>query len=171
MNTQVFSPSQRGGDFSADVNKITGLANSQVPTGSAAGTLNGLSSNPLPFALAGCSAGTPWNMCPGLASVTIPSSSWNLIASSLFQSFVPAPNVTQQSGNGSTSYFYNFNNSNTLKDDQGIIRTDYHPTANDTIWASSIFRFKTHVQPASLRGCLAPRLLPSQRRTFQSLRR
>src|SRR6201998_2030047 len=139
QNTQVFSPSQRGGDFSADVNKITGVPNSQVPTGSPAGTLNGLSSNPLPFAIAGCSAGTPWNACPGLASVSVPSSNWNTVASSLFQTYVPAPNVTQQSGNGSTSYFYNFNNSNTLKDDQGIIRIDYHPTLNATIWASSVF--------------------------------
>jgi len=139
QNTQVFSPAQRGGDFGADTNKITGVSNSQVPTGAPAGTLNGLSSNPLPFALAGCSAGTPWNACPGLASANISSSSWNPIASSLFQTFVPAPNVTQQGANGSTSYFYNFNNSGTLKDDQGIIRIDYHPTSNDTIWASSIF--------------------------------
>ena len=139
QNTQVFSPSQRNGDFSADVNKITGVPNSQVPTDSAPGTLNGLSSNPLPFALAGCSAGTPWNACPGLASANVPSSNWDAVASSLFQTYVPAPNVTQQSANGSTSYFYNFNNSGTLKDDQGIIRIDYHPTSNDTIWASSIF--------------------------------
>ncbi len=139
QNTQVFSPSQRSGDFSADVNKITGVPNSQVPTGSAAGTLNGLSSNPLPFALGGCSAGTRWNACPGLASASVPSSNWNSVSSALFQTYVPAPNVTQQSGNGSTSYFYNFNNSGTLKDDQGIIRIDYHPTSNDTIWASSIF--------------------------------
>ena len=139
QNTQVFSPSQRSGDFSADVNKITGVPNSQVPTGSAAGTLNGLSGNPLPFALAGCSAGTPWNACPGLASASVPSSNWNAVSSVLFQTYVPAPNVTQQGGNGLTSYFYNFNNSGTLKDDQGIIRIDYHPTSNDTIWASSIF--------------------------------
>ena len=116
----VFSPAQRGGDFRADVNKVTGLPNSQ----------GGLSSNPLPFALAGCSAGTPWNACPGLASFNIPSSSWNSVASALFQRYVPAPN----SGNK-----YVFNNSTTAKEDQGIIRIDYHPTANDTIWASNIF--------------------------------
>jgi hypothetical protein len=139
QNTQVFSPAQRNGDFSADVNKLTGVPNSQVPTGAAPGTLNGLSSKPLPFALAGCSAGTPWNACPGLAGVNVPSSSWDTVANSFFQTYVPAPNVTQQGGNGSTSYFYNFNNSGTLKDDQGIIRIDYHPTSNDTIWASSVF--------------------------------
>jgi hypothetical protein len=139
QNTQVFSPSQRNGDFSADVNRITGVPNSQVPAESAPGALNGLSSNPLPFALGGCSAGTPWNACPGLASVNVPSSNWNSVASTLFNTYVPPSNVTQQSGNGATSYFYNFNNSGTLKDDQGIIRIDYHPTANDAIWASSVF--------------------------------
>jgi Carboxypeptidase regulatory-like domain len=139
QNTQVFSPSQRNGDFSADVNRITGVPNSQVPSDSASGTLNGLSSNPLPFALAGCSAGTPWNACPGLAKVNVPSSNWNSVASTLFQTYVPPSNVTQQGANGATSYFYNFNNSGTLKDDQGIIRIDYHPTQNDAIWASSVF--------------------------------
>jgi hypothetical protein len=139
QNTQVFSPSQRNGDFSADVNRMTGVPNSQVPAGSAPGTLNGLSSNPLPFALGGCSAGTPWNACPGLASASVPSSNWNSVASTLFQTYVPPSNVAQQSGNGATSYFYNFNNSGTLKDDQGIIRIDYHPTSNDAIWGSSVF--------------------------------
>jgi hypothetical protein len=140
QNTQVFGPSQRAGDFSADTNKITGVSNSQVPAGAPAGTLNGLSGNPLPFALAGCSAGTPWNACPGLASASVPSSSWDPVANTLFQQYVPAPNVTQQSAGGATSYLYNFNNTNTAKSDQGIARLDYHPTPNDTIWASSIFQ-------------------------------
>ncbi len=139
QNTQVFSPSQRNGDFSADVNRITGVPNSQVPSGSSPGTLNGLSSNPLPFALGGCSAGTPWNACSGLASANVPSSNWDAVASTLYKTYVPPSNVAQQSSNGATSYFYNFNNSGTLKDDQGIIRIDYHPTSNDAIWASSVF--------------------------------
>lgn len=134
--TPVFGPAQRAGDFSADTNKITGVANSQSPGG---GALNGLSSNPLPFAMAGCNAGTPWNACPGLASVNIPSSGWDSVAGALFQKYVPVPNVTQQPPNGPTNYFYNFNNSGTAKDDQGIIRVDYHLTPNDTLWASSIF--------------------------------
>lgn len=134
--TPVFGSAQRAGDFSADTNKITGVANSQSPGG---GALNGLSSNPLPFAMAGCSAGTPWNACPGLASVNIPSSGWDSVAGALFQKYVPVPNVTQQPPSGPTNYFYNFNNSGTATDDQGIIRVDYHLTPNDTLWASSIF--------------------------------
>lgn len=135
--TPVFGPAQRAGDFSADTNKITGVPNSQSPGG---GALNGLSSNPMPFAMAGCSAGTSWNACPGLASVNIPSSNWNSLAGALFQQFVPAPNVTQQPATGPASYFYNFNNSATARDDQGIIRVDYHLTPNDSLWASSVFQ-------------------------------
>lgn len=129
QQTTVFSPAQRSGDFSADLNKLTNLPNAQ----------NGLSSNPLPFALAGCAAGTPWNACPGLADANIPSANWNPIAAALLQKYVPAPNITEQNTNGPATYLYGFNNSSTTKDDQGIVRLDYHPTANDTIWASSIF--------------------------------
>jgi len=135
--TPVFGPDQRAGDFSADINTVTGLPNSQSPGD---GALNGLSSNPMPFALAGCSAGTPWNACSGLASANIPTSSWNPVANTLFQKYVPSANVTQQSQSGPTSYLYNFNNSTSAKSDQGIIRLDYHPTNNDTIWTSTIFQ-------------------------------
>ena len=137
QQTPVFGPSQREGDFSADINKVTGVPNSHS-TGD--GALNGLSGNPMPFAVAGCGAGTPWNACPGLASVNISSSSWDSVATGLFQKYVPSPNVTQPSQNGPTTYLYNFNNSSSGSSDQGIVRLDYHPTANDTIWASSIFQ-------------------------------
>jgi hypothetical protein len=137
QQTPVFGPAQRAGDFSADINTVTGVPNSQN-TGD--GTVNGLSSNPMPFALAGCSAGTPWNACTGLASVTIPSANWDSVANSLFQKYVPDANVTQLSQSGPASYLYNFNNSTSGVNDQGIVRLDFHPTANDTIWASSIFQ-------------------------------
>ena len=135
--TVVFSPAQRGGDFSGDVNKITGVPNAQ----------RGLSSNPLPFAVAGCAAGTPWNGCPGLANANIPSASWNPIASALFQKYVPAPNSGQQ---------YVFNNSSTSKEDQGIIRIDYHPTANDTIWASNVFDSRPSFELLPFGGATLP---------------
>src|SRR5262249_11429084 len=90
QQTPVFGPAQRDGDFNADINKVTGVPNSQS-TGD--GALNGLSSNPMPFALAGCSAGTPWNACPGLTSVNIPTSNWDTVANGLFQQYVPAANV------------------------------------------------------------------------------
>ena len=126
--TQVFSNAQRNGDFSADINTITEVPNSQ----STGAGLNGLSSNPMPFALAGCAAGTPWNACPGLSTANVSPSSWDSVASGLFNKYVPAPN--------SGDSLYNFNSGGSTKSDQGIIRLDYHLTANDTFWSSVLFQ-------------------------------
>ena len=125
-NSYVFSPAMRGGDFSADPNLATGAANS-----------GGLSSNPMPFAVGGCAAGTAWNACPAFAggTVNIPTSQWNPLALKLFNTYVPAPNTQQ----GSAS-LYNFNTANTAAQDQGILRADFHPTVNDVFWASTIFQ-------------------------------
>ena len=123
----VFSNAQRNGDFSADINSATGLPNSQIQIGG----VNGLSGNPMPFALAGCAAGTPWNACPGLLTANVPTSSWNSLASGLFNKYVPAPN---------SGSLYNFAAGGSTKSDQGIIRLDYHLTPNDTFWSSVLFQ-------------------------------
>jgi hypothetical protein len=126
QQTEVFSPAQRGGNFSADPNLATGASNN-----------TGLSSNPMPFDVAGCAAGTPWNACPAFAggTVNIPQTAWNPLAAALFNKYVPASNT--QAG---SAYLYNFNTSDSAKADQGVIRVDYHPTQNDTFWASTIFQ-------------------------------
>ena len=53
--TPVFSNAQRIGDFSADINKATNRPNSEVKDG-----VNGLSSKPMPFALAIMSGVMPY---------------------------------------------------------------------------------------------------------------
>ena len=125
-NSYVFSPAQRSGDFSADANLATSATNSA-----------GLSSNPMPFAVAGCAAGTAWNACPAFAggTVNIPTTEWNPLALKLFNTYVPQSN-TQQGG----AYLYDFNTADTGKQDQGIIRVDFHPAVNDVLWASTIFQ-------------------------------
>jgi hypothetical protein len=123
--TQVFSTAQRNGDFSADHNYATNGPNVAVQ-GS-----GGLSDKPMPFALNGCPAGTPWNACPGLTAANIPTSSWNSVATGLFNKYVPAPNAGSH---------YNFPAGGSTKSDQGIIRLDYHLTPNDTIWSSVLFQ-------------------------------
>ncbi len=120
----VLNPSQLNGNFSGDNNVVNDGANNAV----------GLSSNPIPFAIGGCAAGTPWNACFPTGSVQLPSSSYNPISSKLLQQFVPAANTTV--GGGS---YYAFNAPNTGAQDQGIIRADYHLSQNDSLWASSIF--------------------------------
>jgi hypothetical protein len=123
QQTPVFTNDQRLGNFSADTNDLTNAPNSA-----------GLSSNPMPFALEGCAAGTAWNKCAPVAHGVIAPSGWNSIASNLFKTYVPPGNVL----NGSSS-LYNFNEATYLNQDQGIIRIDYHPTQQDTLWASNVF--------------------------------
>jgi Carboxypeptidase regulatory-like domain len=121
----VFSPAQVNGDFSGDNNIVNDGPNSAV----------GLSSNPIPFAIGSCAAGTPWNTCYPTGNVQLASSSYNPISAKLLQQFVPAANTT--AGGGS---YYAFNAPNTAAEDQGIIRADYHLSKNDSLWASSIFQ-------------------------------
>jgi hypothetical protein len=145
--TTVFSPAQDTGVFSADKNFATGNADS-----------SGLSSNPMPFALGGCAAGTAWNACPAFSggTVNIPTSSWNPVASKLVSTYVPPANQTETNSSGFTSYIDNFNTANSAAQDQGILRADYHLTQNDTLWASSIFQSSPDVAQLPFGGANLP---------------
>jgi len=120
----VFNPDQLMGDFSGDNNIANTGPNNQV----------GLSSNPIPFAINGCAAGTAWNQCFPNGTVQVSPSAWNPIAAKLLQEFMPAANTTVSGGS-----YYNFNAGSTAAQDQGVIRLDYHPSQNDSLWGSSVF--------------------------------
>jgi hypothetical protein len=120
QQTPVFSPDQVAGDFAGDGATI--------------------SSKAMPFAVAGCAAGTAWNACPAVVSGQIPTSNFNFLAALLTSKYVPASNTqTTNPNTGVTSYLYNFSTAETGAQDQGVIRVDYHPTQKDSLWASSIF--------------------------------
>ena len=121
----VFNSSQLAGNFSGDNNAANDGPNSSV----------GLTSNPIPFAIGGCPAGTPWNVCFPTGNVQLASSSYNPISAKLLQEFVPAANTTVGGG-----AYYAFNAPNTYAQDQGIIRADYHLSQNDSLWASSVIQ-------------------------------
>lgn len=126
QDTPVFgATTQLAGNFSGDYNEATSAANSA-----------GLSTNPIPFNIGSCVAnGTEtWAQCFSSGNVIIPQSEWNPIAAKLTTNFVPAANYSI----GGQPY-YNFNALNTEGDDQGIMRFDYHPTASDALWASTLF--------------------------------
>jgi hypothetical protein len=142
---QTLSPGQFSGAFSTDLNYAS-LANDNVPStdminGVPVMVNNSLSTNPIPFAIAGCPAGTPWAICfnqTGTAAgavINIPNNTWNSLASKLITQFVPQANETI----GGVSY-YNFNAGNTVANDQGIIKLDYTPSSKDSIWVASIFQ-------------------------------
>jgi hypothetical protein len=109
------------GNFSGDTNFATGGLN----------TVTGLTSNPIPFAIGGCAAGTAWNACFPTGNVSVAPGNWNPIALNTTTKYIPQPNA----GN-----FYAFNTDDPVASDQGIIRADYTPTSRDSIWASSVFQ-------------------------------
>jgi len=137
----VFNSSQIGGDFSGDNNLVTSGSNNTA----------GLSTNPIPFAINGCAAGTPWNQCFQNGAVQLTQSAYNPISLNLLNKFVPAPNEVR---NGVS--YYNFNSPNTAAADQGVIRVDFHPTNNDSIWGSSVFQSSPDARTISFGGSDLP---------------
>src|ERR1700734_19432 len=71
----VFNSDQLAGDFSGDNNIVSSGTNNAT----------GLSSNPIPFAVGGCAAGTAWNACFPTGNVQLPSTSYNPISAKLLQ--------------------------------------------------------------------------------------
>jgi hypothetical protein len=137
----VFNSQQLGGDFSGDNNLINSAPNNQ----------GGLSTNPIPFAINGCTAGTPWNQCFSTGSVQLAQSAYNPISLNLLNKFVPAPNEIR---NGAS--YYNFNSPNTGAQDQGVLRADYHLGNNDSIWGSSVFESSPDTRTISFGGSDLP---------------
>jgi hypothetical protein len=125
------------GDFTNDANYDEGFGPNSA----------GLSGNPIPFAIGSCPALTPWNVCFPGATVVIPPSEWNTIASTIINKYVPQANA------GSTSNpLYSFNSPSTAAQDQGVLRADYTPSAKDSFWASSIFQSSPSVDGLSYGG-------------------
>lgn len=128
------SSSAPGGDFTNENNVATGGTDGAA----------GLSDNPIPFDIttgAGvvCGPGTDfanWSDCftPG-SPVNIDPSSFNPVALSLAQKYVPPGN----SGTALAPY-YNFNTADSGAMDQGIINADYQIGANDKLNGSGIFQ-------------------------------
>jgi hypothetical protein len=146
-DTPVFgATTQLAGNFSGDFNEQT--SSQTMPTQEQ----SGLTSNPIPFAIGACAAGTPWSTCfPAGSPIVIPPSEWNSIAAKLTANFVPASNYSI----GGTPY-YNFNALNTSGDDQGIIRLDYHPAQADAIWFSTLFESNPFFQTLPFDGANLP---------------
>jgi hypothetical protein len=119
---------QFAGNFSNDTNYATQGLDSA-----------GLTSNPIPFAIGSCAAGTAWNQCftPG-SPVNIPTSMWNTVASGLISKYVLPANFGAPDANGEQDNA-NFTPLDTYASDQGILRFDYTPSSMDSIWASSVF--------------------------------
>ncbi len=123
----VFSAAERTGDFSAlpaFYNNSAGSTN-PAPAVCVGASYNGpFGANPLPFAVGGVAAGTPW--CVAFPTGVIPTTALNPLAVKLMNQYVPLPNAA---GNA-----YDFNPLETAKVNQYIYRIDEKLTNKDAIW-------------------------------------
>jgi hypothetical protein len=168
----TFDSDQFSGQFSSDPNFGTAFSNNQpitvsntplsttnpppntiycpASTGVPAGNYSdALSCSATPFSVNSMPAGTPWivafnNGDGGAANVSLPTSTWNKLASTIISKYVPPAN--------SGTDLYNFNELNTAAEDQADLRLDYTFTASDTIWASSVIQSSPSINSQSFGG-------------------
>lgn len=155
----TMSPANFGGDFSNDINFVTGFNN------------GGLSPNPIPFDIGACAAGEAWSDCFPSGTVSIPQADWDPIAAKIVQQFIPKPNKTipvplSESPAGAI-YEYNFNAGIRAVQDQGIVRLDYTPTSRDSIWASSVIQSSPSTNDLTFGGGSFPGFASKQSEHFK----
>jgi hypothetical protein len=147
--TDVFgATTELAGNFNNDYNEQSNGYN----------MFTGLSGNPMPFALNGCSKGTAWNTCFAPGAVNIPTSDFNSISAALTAKYVPPANysIASTTAGIAATPAYNFNALDTSGDDQGIIRLDYHPTQKDAIWFSTLFESNPSTETLPFAGADLP---------------
>jgi hypothetical protein len=133
-------------------NRTGGVSESAVfpSTFTSAGNFGGAaSSNPIPFNIV-AGAGSPnagqtcgpssatlntWATCFPTGPVTINPSSFNSIATTLINKFVPPANAGT-----AAAPLYNFVTANTGAGDQGVLRADYHISDKDAVYATGTFQ-------------------------------
>ncbi|MGC2164011.1 MAG: carboxypeptidase-like regulatory domain-containing protein [Silvibacterium sp.] len=149
--TQTLDSSQFAGQFSDDSNYAIGGSNNTPYCSANTGNCysDGLTENPLPFAIGNCPAGETWAACfdnggSGGATVNVAPGGWNPVAAALTAKYVQPANV------GTSLYTFNANDTNAA--DQGVIRVDFTPTSRDTIWASSVFQSSPSTAALSFGG-------------------
>ncbi len=145
-SVNTLTSDQFAGNFTADTNYKLGGPDSAT----------GLTSNPIPFPIAGCATGTPWNQCfapnnAGVTTVNIPTAQWNPIALALTQRYIQPGNAF-----AGGAPVYEYNSPNSAASDQGIIRVDYTPTTKDTIWSSAVFQSNPQFSGISFLGSEFP---------------
>jgi len=141
----VFSPAERGGDFSGDA------------------TLPGASGNPIPFAMYGDSASpcpvsggvqcqpggaTPLTYTDLFSTGVIPSQDLNPLALKLMAQYVPLPNAA---GNQ-----FQFNPVSAIKHDQYLGRIDEKITDNDAIWFYGLYQNSPELDTLPFSGATLP---------------
>ena len=141
-NVTVFSPAQLTGDFS---NATFTAANTALnPDGTLVDPITGRI--PASLNIPGCTAGEPYTQC--FANNQVPVADFNPISAALLQKYVPAANAGT---NG-----YQFNPTVTNKNDQGIGRFDFNPTAKNQIYFVGIYQKSNSPETLPFTGATLP---------------
>jgi hypothetical protein len=129
----VFTPGQRGGDFSAG----------------AAGCPFGTKVSPFPLmgeSGAVFAAGTPY--CTIFPTGHIPTSDFNPISANLLAKFVPSPNFGANQ--------FSFNPTRTSTQDQGIARIDHTLSPSDSLWGVAFLNHAPNSEDLPFTGATLP---------------
>jgi hypothetical protein len=133
-SSTIFSPTNLAGNFSADI-----PANTPAPTAMSP-TYGPFTANPIPstITIPGCTtANETWAQCAYSNGGIFPASSFNSIATTLVNKYIPASDI-----NGGT-YKYTFPGANTTTSNQEIGRIDYNFNQKNQITGLGIY-FKSN---------------------------
>lgn len=115
--TTIFTPGERGGNWSSSVHGLAGTDVSPFP-------LYGDSASPCPVGGSQCPAGTAYSKL--FSTGMIPTQDFNPVSAALMNKYVPSqPNVPGTS-------LYAFSNNTLLRSDQYVGTLDFHFGPNDT---------------------------------------
>ena len=136
-NATVFSPAQRMGDFSADVNGTNPLGYT-------------ISTNPIPGTLVipSCPAATTWAGCVAVNGGHFTPADFNAISAKLVTQYVPLPN------SGSNNYVFNSVSATTAN--QYLGRLDYSPTVKDHLTFLGIYQTQAVTSNIPFTGATVP---------------
>jgi hypothetical protein len=134
---QVYTAAQLGGNFSSDL------------TGNNQAGITGFSSNIIPdsITIPGCSSGSEtWTAC--LTTGTVPTSSFNSVATKLVSQYVPPPN------SGTTGY--TFNQTVNLSQDEYHGRVDYDFNPKNQITVVGLYQHTSSLETLPFSGASLP---------------
>jgi hypothetical protein len=130
----VFSPANRGGDFTLN---------------SSTGKPNVFSSNIIPASITvpGCAAGSTWKSCASTLGNKFPTSAYNPISAKLLSTYVPLPTQGTQ---------FTFNPTTNVIQDQGIMRFDYNKSTANQFWFVGIIQHAPSIDTLPFTGSTLP---------------
>jgi hypothetical protein len=154
--TPVYSAAERAGDFSS-LGSFYAPGTEPATSPCGANYTGPFGPNPLPNAIGGFAAGTPW--CKAFPTGVLPGSALNPLSLKLMNQFVPLPNTA---GNE-----FQFNPITTETSNQYIYRVDDRLTGRDNVWFYGLYQSTPSVDSLPFTGTTLPGLPENAKRHYQ----